>query len=206
MELRITFSVGVEEYNGDLLDVEQLDGLTTDDLAELTETLRSSGVDGAVRVEAGSVGKGASGPGVQLIVTVVEHVLTDAASTLAIGSGLWALIRKVWARRERAVAVQQPEAIQALAVAAASDRPATFAGGHVGPAVCLTGGGPGIGTDSRDVWATPTVLSGGDVWIVFTSPTGLVLGQVTVPAEWTPQRGDLLEEDVARVFADLNPR
>lgn len=206
MELRITFGVCVEEDGGDLLDVEQLDGLSADDLAELTETLRSNGVYGAVRAEAGSVGKGAAGPGVQLVVTLMEHVVTDAASVLAIGSGLWALIRRVRARRDRAIAVQQPEAIQALAIAAASDRPAALAGGHVRPAVCLTGGGPGVGTDSRDVWATPTVLPGGDVWIVFSSPSGLVLGQVTVPAEWTPLRGGLLEGDVARVFADLNPR
>ena len=41
-----------------------------------------------------------------------------------------------------------------------------------------------MGTDLRDVWAT-SLFPSGDVWVLF-GPDGGILGEVTVPARWTP--------------------
>lgn len=120
----------------------------------MDEALAAAGLAGSLRVEYGEVGKGASGPGVELAVSLVERGLTDTASMLGVGTALWALIAKVQSRRARRVEVQQPEGIGALAVAVAISPAGGLTGSSVGQTVCLTGGGPGSGTESRDVWAT----------------------------------------------------
>ena len=56
-------------------------------------------------------------------------------------------------------------------------------GAYMSRSICLTGGGEGMGTDIRDVWASSFVLGNGDVLVLFTSPSGLVLDEVTVPPE-----------------------
>lgn len=204
MELRVTFGLENDEFDGDVVDVNRVDGLRPEDLPELENVLQERGVQARVSVLEGSIGKGYAGPGVELILTITEHAMTDLASVLGIGGALWALIHKVQARRNRRVVVQQPEVIGALAVTAASTPMAGLAGGYIGQTVCLTGGGPGLGTDVRDVWATCVFLQTEDVWIVFSSPSGLVLGQVTVPPEWTSHRGALTASEIASTFTHLN--
>ena len=61
-----------------------------------------------------------------------------------------------------------------------------------------------MGTDLRDVWATSFLLPSGDVWVLFSAPDGGILGEVTVPARWTPGRGEIAGEEVARTYASLN--
>ena len=180
VDMRITFAVHCDEQTGGVANQATVEGLRPEDLAGLNEVLTATGLVGSLRVQGGEVGKGASGPGIELVVSLVERGLTDTASMLGVGTVLWALIAKVQARRERRVEVQQPEAIGALAVAAAISPAGGLTGSRVGQSVCLTGGGPGSGTDSRDVWATPVLLSSGDVRVIFSAPSGLVLGDVVV--------------------------
>ncbi len=205
MELRLTFGVANDEYDGAAVDVERIAGFTSADVDALQDELLRQGLGGAVHIEPGSIGKGAAGPGVQLVVEIGERVLNDGASVLAWGGALWALVRKVGrSRKLRRLTVQQPEAIGALALAAAPRTPGGLQGSHIGHSVCLTGGGPAMGTDSRDLWATPVTLEFGDIWVLFSSPSGLVLGDVTVPLEWSPHRGQIQQRDVPRVFSALN--
>lgn len=166
--------------------------------------LAATGLVGSLRVEDGEVGKGASGPGIELVVSLVERGLTDTASMLGVGTALWALIAKVQSRRKRRVEVQQPEAIGALAVAAAISPAGGLTGSWIGQSVCLTGDGPGSGTDSRDVWATPVSLSSGDVRVIFSAPSGLVLGDVVVAPAWTAERGELDSASALATFNRLN--
>ncbi len=201
--MRITFAVHRDEQTGGVAN-HAAEGLRPEDLAGLNEVLAATGLVGSLRVEDGEVGKGASGPGIELVVSLVERGLTDTASILGVGTVLWALIVKVQSRRERRVEVQQPEAIGALAVAAAISPAGGLTGSRVGQSVCLTGGGPGGGTDSRDVWATPVSLSSGDVRIIFSAPSGLVLGDVVVAPAWTAERGELDSVSALATFNRLN--
>lgn len=42
-----------------------------------------------------------------------------------------------------------------------------------------------MGTDARDVWGSSFATNDGWVLVLFSSPTGLVLGHVAVPSEWS---------------------
>lgn len=202
MDLRITFGVHRDEQTSGIANHAAVEGLRPEDLAGLDDVLAATGLVGSLRVEDGEVGKGASGPGIELVVSLVERGLTDTASMLGVGTALWALIAKVQSRRKRRVEVQQPEVIGALAVAAAISPAGGLTGSWIGQSVCLTGGGgPGSGTDSRDVWATPVSLSSGDVRVIFSAPSGLVLGDVVVAPAWTAERGEL---DPAAALATFN--
>ena len=157
-----------------------------------------------VSVQPGSTGKGAAGPGIELVLHVVEEVLNDGASVFTWGTVLWAIIRLVRRRGNRRVSVQDPETLGFLAASAKPDHEHRLAGAELVTTVCLTGGGPDMGTDLRDVWATSFLLPSGDVWVLFSAPDGGILGEVTVPARWTPGRGEIAGEEVARTYASLN--
>ncbi len=204
MDLRITFAVHRDEQTSGIANHAAVEGLRPEDLAGLDDVLAATGLVGSLRVEDGEVGKGASGPGIELVVSLVERGLTDTASVLGVGTALWALIAKVQSRRKRRVEVQQPEAIGALAVAAAISPAGGLTGSWIGQSVCLTGDGLGSGTDSRDVWATPVSLSSGDVRVIFSAPSGLVLGDVVVAPAWTAERGELDSASALATFNRLN--
>ena len=111
---------------------------------------------------------------------------------------------RVKRRGDRRVQVQDPKTLGFLAASAKPDHELRLAGAELVTIVCLTGGGPGMGTDLRDVWATSFILPSGDVWVLFSAPDGGILGEVTVPARWTPGRGEIAGEEVARTYASLN--
>lgn len=152
----------------------------------------------------GSVGKGAASVGVDLVLHIAEQVLNDGASVFAWGTVLWALNKKVQRHRGRTLAVQDPVTISALAAAACPQNELRLTGAYMSRSICLTGGGEGMGTDIRDVWASSFVLGNGDVLVLFNSPSGLVLGEVTVPPEWSNERGFLNAAGVIAVFKRLN--
>jgi len=203
VDLRLTFGVPPTDIDGKgaLPAPAEVEGLTLADLTEL-----SSGIDAAVRLstEPSSVGKGASGPGIDLVLHLTEQVLTDGAALFAWGSALWTLIRRI--RPQRRLAVQDPLTIGALAAAAQPMNESRLRGAHLTGTVSLTGGGVGMGTDARDVWATSFVLANERVLVLFTSPSGLVLGEVTVVPEWTSRLGQLDSATVADAFARSNER
>ncbi len=203
MDLRLTFGVSPTDSDGMGAPPApaEVEGLTRVDLAEL-----SRGLDTAVRLstEPGSMGKGASGPGIDPVLHLTEQVLTDGAAAFAWGSVLWTLIRRI--RPQRRLGVQDPLTVGALAAAAQPMNESRLRGAHLTGTVCLTGGGVGMGTDARDVWATSFVLDNEMVLVLFTSPSGLVLGEVTVVPEWTSRLGQLDSATVADAFASSNGR
>lgn len=135
---------------------------------------------------------------------MAEEVLNDGASVFGWGTVLWAIIRWVKRRGNRLVQVQDPKTLGFLAASAKPDHEHRLAGAELVTTVCLTGGGPGVGTDLRDVWATSFLLPSGDVWVLFSAPDGGILGEVNVPARLTPGRGEITGEEVTRTFASLN--
>jgi hypothetical protein len=201
---RLTFNMLRDEYDGDAVDTEKIEGLRSTDLPALQSALREAGGSGELTVQPGGVGKGAGGPGVELVLEVAERMFNDGASVLALGAALWALVRRVTSNSSRQLSIQDPDTLGVLAVSATPEARQRLIGSHMMTPTCLTGGGPGMGTDARDVWVTPVILPTGDVWAVFSSHSGMVLGEVTVPAEWTAARGQLEPDQARDVFAALN--
>lgn len=201
VDLRLTFGISMTDFDAMSAPPApaEVEGLTRADLAGL-----SRGLDAAVRLstERGSVGKGASGPGIDLVLHLTEQVLTDGAAVFAWGSVLRTIVRRI--RPQRRLAVQDPPTIGALAAASQPENEPRLDGAHLTGTVCLTAGGAGMGTDARDVWATSFVLANEAVLVLFTSPSGLVLGEVTVVPEWTNRLGQLDSTTVAAAFARSN--
>jgi hypothetical protein len=200
MEFRITFAILPGEYEGEAVDLARVE----DASAEAADEAQKRDPAATVSVQPGSTGKGAAGPGIELVLHVAEEVLNDGASVFGWGTVLWAIIRRVRRRGDRRVVVQDPKTLGFLAASAKPDHELRLAGAGLVTTVCLTGGGPGMGTDLRDVWASSFVLPSGDVWVLFSAPDGGILGEVTVPARWTPGRGEIAGEEVARTYASLN--
>jgi hypothetical protein len=200
MEFRITFAILSGEYDGTEVDLARVE----DASAEAADEAQQRDPAATVLVQPGSTGKGAAGPGIELVLHVAEEVLNDGASVFAWGTVLWAIIGRVRRRGDRRVQVQDPKTLGFLAASAKPNHEHRLVGAQLVTTVCLTGGGPGIGTDLRDVWATSFLLPSGDVWVLFSAPDGGILGEVTVPARWTPGRGEISGEEVARTYALLN--
>jgi hypothetical protein len=200
MEFRITFAIMDGEYDGTAVDLARVE----DASAEAVDEAQQRDPAATVSVQPGSTGKGAAGPGIELVLQVAEDVLNDGASVFAWGTVLWAIIRRVRRRGNRRVQAQDPKTIGFLAASAKPNHEHRLAGAELVTTVCLTGGGPDMGTDLRDIWATSFLLPSGDVWVLFSAPDGGILGEVTVPARWTPERGEITGEEVARTYASLN--
>ena len=177
MKFSVTWGADRSETDGDTVDVECAVGLSGRDLDELRNELATGQ---QLRVESGSVGKGASGPGVAVILDVAEHVINDAAGLLAIGEALRRIIRRTSERRGRSPSILDADALGAVATTYVTDHL-----DDVGqPWVVPLNVSPGVGTDERDVWAAAfDDLSGGQLHVVFLSPSGLGLGYVRVPIE-----------------------
>jgi hypothetical protein len=197
MEIRLTFALTPNEWNTEPAELLAADGLTPAQLAD------ESGA-ASITVGRGYGGKGGAAAALELAVHIVEESLTDAASLYACGQIVAAVIRRVRRQRDRPVGNQDPTAIAALAVSADSSNGARMVGGYFTAVKCLTGGGDGMGTDVTDVWATAIVLADADVLVVFSSPSGLVLGEVVVPPEWTSRRGVLDAAAARATFMSLN--
>lgn len=191
---RITVGLDEGEYDGQFIDITRVFGLRKDDLLELSRLLPGA----RLSAEPGEVGKGAAGPGATLVVEVLERVV-NGASFLAWGGALLAAIKWLRTRHNKRPNLDEPRTIAAVAAAQQPLLHDQLAGSWFAMSVCLTGGGAGIGTDARDVWASSFVTSDGRVLVLFSSPTGLVLGHAMVPSEWD---GDSLRspQDVVRQF------
>jgi hypothetical protein len=174
---------------GDVVALSRAAGLTAEDLEALK--------DERFTAEAASIGKGAAGTGVGLVLEMAEHVINDAASLAALGALLRAAIKRVSARRKRGPAVVSPDALSALAADHAGDSLPTEAR-YV--KTVLLNGDEGMGTDERDVWAVCFAEDFQLTHVIFMSPTGLALGYVRVPTEWYVEGDELgtrSEEDIA---------
>jgi hypothetical protein len=145
MRLEILWGAEQDELDGDQLMVERATAFAAEDLAEMNVL-----PDVAVSVGDGSIGKGAAGTGVALILEVAEHVVADVASLIGIGYALRDLIRRVSGRRGR-----EPAGASALSLAAlaAAETPAIAAdpdAWYHSRTVPITTDGS-VGTDMRDV-------------------------------------------------------
>lgn len=165
-------------------------GFTAEDLKALKDDRFSA--------EGGSIGKGAAGTGVALVLEMAEHVLNDAASLAALGALLRAAVKRVSARRKRGPAVASPDALAALAAYHARESLPDEAR-YV--KTVLLNGDPGMGTDERDVWAVCFAEHFQLAHVIFTSPTGLGLGYVRVPTEWYVEGGELRTRGEADIAA-----
>jgi len=179
-------------------------GLSSEDVTSIA-TDEAPPLDPAATatLEAGSIGKGASGPGAELVLHIAETLLNDGASMFAWGTVLWSVVRRIRKRQARGLVVQDATTISLLAAAADASHQQRLVGACVGVVVPLSGG-PGLGMDRRDVWLTSFWLPSGDLWVVFTATDGRVLGQVTVPAPWTEERGTVEGPALAQLFKRLN--
>jgi hypothetical protein len=124
MEFRITFGVLGGEYDGTEVDLARVE----DASAEVADEARQLVPAATVSVQPGSTGKGAVGPGIELVLRVVEEVLNDGASVFAWGTVLWAGIRRVKRRGDRSVQLQDPKTLGFLAASAEPDHEHRLAG------------------------------------------------------------------------------
>jgi hypothetical protein len=205
MELELAFGV----LDGDSLDrngggdLSAVPGITGNEDA-FNEIARDVDPAASVAVRPGSIGKGASGSGVVLALQIAEEVMNDGASLLALSAALWAFVHRVRGSSQRGLSVQDPTTIGVLAAGADPGFRDRIVGAHRGRPVSLTGGDLGLGTDSRDIWVVPFVQASGDVWVIFTSCDGVILGEVSVPARWTPDGGLRSPEEILAWFSRLN--
>jgi hypothetical protein len=201
MNFRLTFALFNDEYGGDLVELERVVGLQEQDLPDI----EAEAAGAFVSVEASSTGKGAAGPGVDIVLHVLGHVNNDGASLITWGTVLWAVVHKVRSKRPgRTLAVKDPVTVGALAAASFENRQSLVGSQWLEP-VCLTGGGPDIGTNGLDVWATTLVRVDGLLQIIFTSHSGLELGSVVVPTEVDPVTFRSREpREVASLFREAN--
>jgi hypothetical protein len=151
-------------------------GLHGSDLDELRALLPS---DATVTTEASSVGKGASGLAVALVVDI-ERVVGDAANLIALGAALWGVIRHLRKRRKLVPTVADDATFAALGAAAYADEVV----GMKYRGVIPISASPSMGSDFRDIWAVEfSDEVGGSLLLIFMSPTGLCLGTARVPFE-----------------------
>lgn len=176
VDLVITWPAAAQETDGDRIFLDRVVGLQAEDLQALPQV---SCVRRAA-VRDGAVGKGASGPGVVLVLEVVERVVQDLSGLVGLGLALREIIRLVSHRRGNPPALLNEAALAALAAASAAEE---LDGTYYLRTIPLSVDGT-AGTDERDVWASCfEAPEEGAVHVVFLSPTGLVLGHVRVPVE-----------------------
>ena len=178
---RVTVALHDDEYDGGRVDVARVPGLREQDLPEVQELLPGT----VLSTEPGEVGRGAAGPGATLVVEVIERVGNDGASLLALGTALLAVIHRLRSRHGRTVNLDDPETVAAIAAAQVPTLRDRLTGSRFISSTRLGGGDPGMGTDVRDVWVSTFTADDGWWLMLFSSPTGLVLGDVAVPAEWS---------------------
>jgi hypothetical protein len=177
--IAITWGADPRELEGDQLIVARAIGFSPEDLEDVTVP---PGI--GIRIEEASVGKGASGTGVGLILEIAEHIINDAAGLIALGYFARSMIDKVSNRRGRQPADASPTALAALAAAETPSLVEAPEGWYHARTVPLTTDGS-CGTDMRDVWASAFVdESRGVVHVVFSSSTTRQLGVAVVGQEW----------------------
>lgn len=201
MEYRLTFGLVAGEYGGGAVELEKIDGIDGDSLGHIA--LLVPGAE--VSVEPSSVGKGAAGPGFDLVIKTVEEALWDGAALITVGAALRSIVRAVRRNRaERRLVVK--DRFTAGSIAADSyDNKVALAGSRYVATVMLTRGSLGIGIDERDIWASTFEMLDRCILVIFSSPSGLTLGSVRIPAAYDELSSTFKSpEEIALAFKDLN--
>lgn len=193
----ITFGPAEEMYGpGDEVDVSRVPGVRDEDMVELTRMLPTA----RLSRRAGSIGKGASGPGASLVIEIAERILNDGASLLAYGAVLFEVIAWLKRRHGKSVNLNDPVTVAAVAAAQSSSLEHELVGSSYIGTVCITGGGPGLGVDARDVWASSFSLADGWALVIFSSPSALILGHVKIPSEYDGNGRVRAPEEIRELF------
>ena len=159
-------------------------GLAPDELDELSEATNAR-----LSLLRGSVGYGESSTGIELVITLAS-IPANVLGLVAAGKAVKSVIEKIQSRRKRTVTITDSKTMAAVAVT--SVKPELLdklAGIQLRSVRNLFGGEPPWfgtiwGTDARHVWAvTFEQTVDGYAFIIFMSPTGLVLGHTQVPLE-----------------------
>jgi hypothetical protein len=179
MQFTLIWPPGEAELNGDVVDAARAIGAHGDDLTELRAQLPA---DATLVVRPGSMGVGASGPALAIVIEV-ERFAGDTASLIAIGGLLWGLIKKLKAKRRYEPLTEDPTTMAALGAEPLSKR---LRGARYLYTVPVKAS-PGVGTDRRDVWAA-VFIDGkehdGNVLLLLLSPSGRCLGLLNVETEF----------------------
>jgi hypothetical protein len=132
-----------------------------------------------VEVLPGSVGKGSSNWGVDVVLTLTNIATIDGLIDL--GQRLVKLVKKLnGGASSRHLLLRDPSTAGVLAVGAYEPR-ADLKGGVVQSSWCVSGGNSGIGFDARDLWITSVEKRDQSILLIATSPSGEVLGSWTIP-------------------------
>jgi hypothetical protein len=197
MRLDVTWGATEAEQRQDRLLVALVVGFGVDELGPAAGL-----ADVDVSIEPGSVGKGAAGLGVALVLKVAEHVATDTASLVTLGYALRSCIERISRGRRRGPACASGEALAALSASGTPsivDEPESWRYARTVP---LTTDGS-VGTDMRDVWASTFLNdSQGLLQVVFSSATTRYLGTAIVATEWCAESGGHIRTD-AELAGDL---
>jgi hypothetical protein len=198
-ELKLTFGVAREELDGGHVRLDALAGLSPDDLEQLGDDTGTH-----ISLRPGSVGVGAAGPGVELVLAYAS-IPGDFLALVSIGQMIKSVVKKIQNSRTRSVTISDSNTMAAMAAASLKDDLLDQLDGTKLRSVRnLFGSEPPdwLGTDTRHVWVvTFEHETRGYAFVIFLSPSGLVLGHAQVPLEsyWdgsTYQRRR--PEDIAR--------
>lgn len=166
--------------------VDQAPGFTASDLDDLRNALGGGSID--VSVSPASIGKGASGYGVTVAVTILS-VAGGISGLLHLGEYALKAITTIRTRTGSSPTIHDPDTLGAVAAASAkAHAPFDLTGCHYVGTVPITAR-PEAGTDARDIYAA--CFDGeGFAGVIFMSPSGTVLGTITVPAEYGFEEGE----------------
>lgn len=175
VDLHLNFSLTPDELRNPHLSEATFDEVVEIDTEEVLAMIPGS----SVKVLRGTVGKGASNWGVDVLVAV--PILAYLDGLIDLGERAIRLVKKLTGGgTNRRLLVRDPPTAGVLAVGAYQPRSDLREGVVVG-SWCVTGGNPGIGLDGRDLWVTSVQKQDQSVILIVTSPSGEVLGSVTVP-------------------------
>lgn len=180
-EAKLTFKVDECPPGQDEQELAAALGLGPDDLKELTASTA-----GDVSLRPGGVGRGAEGPGIAIILSLTDNLVSTVAGLLVLGEALRRVIRKVTAKSEaRRPTITEPRTFGAVAAAGARELSDELIGLEFLGSYPL--GEPysrGVGADDREIWyAAFQHPSEGYVLLIFMSPSGVVLGNAKIPYE-----------------------
>jgi hypothetical protein len=166
-----------EIVDGGTYDISSPVGVSPGELAELRDLLPSGAT---IETRTSSMGKGASGPALAVVVTV-ERIVNDGASLIAVGAALHQVIAKLRRKRTRTPLAEDHTTMAALGAADAGDRVVGMRYLHTVPLLASLG----MGTDERDVWGAVFVSTerDGEGMLLLLSPSGKCLGFVPLEAD-----------------------
>ncbi len=180
-EFRVTLGAMLEEIEHGVVRLDALVGLGPEDLRTLGNEAQAD-----ISVRQGGVGVGASGPGIELVLAFAS-IPGDLLALIEIGKRIKSVIKKIQGRDKRSVTISDSGTLAAVAAASASDDLlAQLKGTRLMSVRNLSGGEPPNwnGTDTRHLWAVVFEHeTQGYAWLLFMSPSGLVLSHCQVPLE-----------------------